>query len=137
MKNPSQYFDNVELFIKTHPDHAPVDMLMAAARSNGCPEELIDAVINGVIFQELNLAVSPKEITITVSADGQDMPQPQTFSPTYKELINKVTTRFNGLGYDRAKGIIDALISKHAFTVDSDGKIYRTMALLPCQMLFL
>lgn len=49
MKHPSQYFDNVEPFIKAHPDHAPLDMLMATVRSNGCPEELIDAVVNGAI----------------------------------------------------------------------------------------
>lgn len=131
MKHPSQYFDNVVMFIKAHPDHAPLAMLMAAVRSNGCPEELIDAVVNGAIAQELNLAISPKEQTVTVSKDGLVYDTWEEYNPTYEELINDVVNRFNDIPVERAKAIVDALLSKRAITVYPDGKIYRTMALIP------
>ena len=131
MKHPSQYFDNVVMFIKAHPNHAPLAMLMAAVRSNGCPEELIDAVVNGAIAQELNLAISPKEQTVTVSKDGLVYDTREEYNPTYEELINDVVNRFNDIPVERAKAIVDALLSKRAITVYPDGKIYRTMALIP------
>ena len=131
MKHPSQYFHNVVMFIKAHPNHAPLAMLMAAVRSNGCPEELIDAVVNGAIAQELNLAISPKEQTVTVSKDGLVYDTREEYNPTYEELINDVVNRFNDIPVERAKAIVDALLSKRAITVYPDGKIYRTMALIP------
>lgn len=131
MKHPSQYFDNVEMFIKAHPDHAPLAMLMAAVRSNGCPEELIDAVVNGAIAQELNLAITPKEQAVTVSKDGLVYDTWEEYNPTYEELINDVVNRFPNIPVERAKGIVDTLLSKQAITVYPDGKIYRTMALIP------
>ena len=137
MKNPSQYFDNVEMFIRSHPDHAPLAMLMAAVRSNGCPEELIDAVINGAIAQEINLAITPKEQTVTVSKDGYVYETWKEYNPTYEELINDVVNRFNDFPVERAKTIVDVLISKHALIVNPDGKIYRTMTLVPRQPLML
>lgn len=94
MKHPSQYFDNVEPFIKAHPDHAPLDMLMATVRSNGCPEELIDAVVNGAIAQELNLTITPKEQIVTVSKEGHVLDTWKEYNPTYEELIADVVNRF-------------------------------------------
>lgn len=130
-KHPSQYFDNVEMFIKAHPDHAPLAMLMAAVRSNGCPEEQIDSVVNGAIAQELNLTITPKEQTVTVSKDGNVFDTWKEYNPTYEELINDAVNRFNDLPVERAKAIVNALLNKQAITVYPDGKIYRTMVLLP------
>jgi hypothetical protein len=53
------------------------------------------------------------------------------YNPTYEELLDKVVARSYGLGYDRAKGIVDFLIKKKALTVFEDGKLYRTMVLIP------
>ena len=131
MKNLSLYFDNIEQFIALHPDHAPLAMLMAAVCSNGCPDEYIDSVVNGVIAQVINLAVTPPETTMTISKDGQNYPQMEPYNPTYEELIADVVARFDDLGYDRAKGIVDALIRKQALSVYQDGKVYRTMVLVP------
>lgn len=130
-KNPSLYFDNVEQYIALHSDHAPLAAMMASVRSNGCPDELIDAVINGAIAQLINLAVTPPEMNVSVSKDGLDYPPTEPYNPSYDELIDYVETRFTDLGYERAKGIIDALIRKQALTVYSDGKLYRTRALVP------
>lgn len=131
MKNLSLYFDNVERFIALHPDHAPLAMLMAAVRSNGCPDDDIDSVVNGAIAQVINLAVTPPEITVAISKDGRDYPKMEPYNPFYEDLIADVVTRFDDLGYDRAKGIVDALVRKQALSVYQDGKVYRTMVLVP------
>ena len=136
-RNYSLYFDNVEQYIALHPDHAPLAMLMAAVRSNGCPEEDIDSVVNGAIAQVINLSVTPPELSVTISKDGQDYPQMAPYNPTYEELIADVVVRFDDLGYDRAKGIVDALIRKQALSVYPDEKVYRTMVLVPRQILSL
>jgi hypothetical protein len=136
-KNPSQYFDNIEMFIKAHPDHAPLAMLMTAVRSNGCPENLIDAVVNGMIAQELNLTITPQEQNVSVYKDGRFFDTWTEYNPTYEGLINDVVNRFTDLPVERAKGIVDTLLSKQAIKVYPDGKIYRTMVLLPRQLLTL
>ena len=128
---PSLYFDNAEQFIKLHPDHAPLAILMSAVRNNGCPDELIDSVINGAIAQEVNRMVTPQEMTLTVSKDDKNYPSIEPFNPSYEELIDYVTTRFTDLGNERAKGIVDVLIHKGALTVFNDGMVYRTMLLVP------
>lgn len=137
MKHPSQYFDNIEMFIKAHSDHAPLAMLRDAVRSNGCPEDQIDAVVNGAIAQELNLIITPKEQTVTVSREGHVFDTRKEYNPTYEELIADVVNRFNDLPDERAKAIVDALLSKQAITLYHDGKIYRTMVLVPRQLLTL
>lgn len=129
--NYSLYFDNVERFISLHPDHAPLAMLMAAVRSNGCPEDQIDIIVNGAIAQVINLTVTPPEISVTVSKNGQDYPKMEPYNPSYEELINDVVSRFDDLGNERAKGIVDALIHKGAITVHANGLIYRTKVLIP------
>lgn len=129
--NYSLYFDNVERFISLHPDHAPLAMLMAAVRNNGCPEEQIDSVVNSAIAQVINLAVAPPEITVTTSKDDQEYPKMETYNPSYEELINDTISRFDDLGYERARGIVNALIQKGALTVYDDGLIYRTKVLIP------
>lgn len=131
MKNPSLYFENVEQYIVLHPDHAPLAMLMAAVRSNGCPENMMDAVINSAIARVINLAVTPPEDTMTFSKDGVVYDTFKEYNPTYVELINNVVKRFDGIGYDRAKGIIDALCRNNALTGYPNGKLYRTKVLLP------
>ena len=119
------------MFIKAHPDHAPLAMLMAVVRSNGCPEEQIDAVVNGAIAQELNLSITPKEQTVTVSKEGRLYDTWKEYNPTYEKLIKDVVERFNDLPVERAKAIVDALMRKGVLTVYPDGRIYRTMALVP------
>lgn len=131
MKNPSLYFENVEQYIALHPDHAPLAMLMAAVRSNGCPEDMMDAVINSAIARVINLTVTPPEKTVTISKDAVEYDTFKEYNPTIEELVNDIVERFDDLGFDRAKGIVDILIHKQALTVFPDGKLYRTKVLLP------
>ncbi len=131
MKNSSLYFDNVEQYIALHPDHVPMTVLMAAVHSNGCPDYLMDAVINSAIAHDINLAVTPPENNMIITKDGVEYGTFKEYNPTYDELINNLLVRFDDLGFDRAKGIVDFLIDKHALTVHVDGKLYRTKVLLP------
>lgn len=131
MKNPSLYFENVEQYIALHPDHSPLAMLMAAVRSNGCPEDMIDAVINSAIARVINLAVTPPENIMPISKDGVGYDTFKEYNPTIEELINAIVARFDDLGDERAKSIVDFLIHKQALTVYPDGKLYRTKVLLP------
>lgn len=131
MKNPSFYFENVEQYIALHPDYAPLAMLMAAVRSNGCPEEMMDAVINSAIARVINLAVTPPKNTVTISKAGAEYDTYKKYNPEIEELINDIVARFENLGFDRAKGIVDFLIYKQALTVYPDDKLYRTKVLLP------
>lgn len=131
MKNPSLYFENVEQYIVLHPDHAPLAMLMAAVRSNGCPEDMMDAVINSAIARVINLAVTPAENTVTIAKDGVEYDTFKEFNPTIEELINDIVERFDDLGFDRVNDIVDFLIHNQALTAYPDGKLYRTKVLLP------
>ena len=90
MKNPSLYFENVEQYIALHPDHSPLAMLMAAVRSNGCPEDMIDAVINSAIARVINLAVTPPKNIMTISKDGVGYDTFKEYNPTIEELINDI-----------------------------------------------
>lgn len=126
-KNPSLYFDNVEMFIKMHPDNAPLAMLRSAVKSNGCPDELVEQIINSAIAHEINLKVTPERNTMTISKDGVEYDTFKAFNPTYDELIANIDARFVDLGYERAKAIVDFLLSKQALTVYADGKLYRTI----------
>lgn len=130
-KNPSLYFDNVEMFIKLHPDQASLAMLCSAVKSNGCPDELVDQVINSAIAHEINLKVTPEENLITLSKNNVEYDTFKPYNPTYEGLIADVSARFVDLGYERTKAIVDFLITKGALTVYLDGKIYRTKVLLP------
>lgn len=130
-KNPSLYFDNVEMFIKLHPDQAPLAMLCSAVKSNGCPDELVDQIINSAIAREVNLKVTPEENTMSVSIGGVEYGTFESYNPTYEELVTYIAERFVDLGVERAKAIVDFLISKQALTVYPDGKLYRTKVLLP------
>ena len=131
MKNLSLYFENVEQFIALHPDHAPLAMLMAAVRSNGCPENMMDAVINSAIARVINLVVTSPENAMTISKVGVKTDTFKEYNPTNEELINDILARFDDLGFDRAKGIVDFLLQKQALTVYPNGKLYRTKVLLP------
>lgn len=130
-KNPSLYFDNVETFIKLHPDQAPLAMLCSAVKSNGCPDELVDQIINSAIAHEINLKVTPEEKTMSVSKDGVEYDTFKPYNPTYEGLIADVSARFVDLEFERTKAIVDFLITKGALTVYPDGKMYRTKVLLP------
>ena len=122
-KHPSQYFDNIEMFLGTHPDYAPLAVLRNAVRSSGCPDDLIEDVINSAIAQEYNRAIAPKEKTVIVTT--------QDYNPTYEELISDMKARFTDFDDVRIKGIVDALIKNGAITVYEDGRLYRTKALIP------
>ena len=130
-KNPSLYFDNVEMFIKLHPDQAPLAILCSVVKSNGCPDDLVEQVINSAIAHEVNLKVTPEENTMSVSKDGVEHDTFVPYNPSYEELITYIADRFVDFGVERAKAIVDFLVSKQALTVYPDGKLYRTMALLP------
>ena len=130
-KNPSLYFDNVEMFIKMHPDQAPLAMLRSAVKSNGCPEELVYQIINSAIAHDVNLKVTPEENLMSLSKEGVVYDTFNAYNPTYDELIVDVSARFVDLGEERTKTIVDFLIAKGALTVYPDGKLYRTKVLLP------
>lgn len=130
-KHPSQYFDNVELFLSMHPDNAPLAMLRSAVKSNGCPEELVDDVVNSAIAQEVNRMITPMEHNVTVTLNGREMPPLDDYNPTFCELLDSMKSRFVDLEIDRIKSIINALINKQAISVLEDGKLYRTKVLLP------
>ncbi len=130
-KNHSLYFDNVEMFIKMHPDQAPLAMLRSAVKSNGCPEELVYQIINSAIAHDVNLKVTPEENLMSLSKEGVVYDTFNAYNPTYDELIADVSARFVDLGEERTKAIVDFLITKGALTVYPDGKLYRTKVLLP------
>ncbi|MBQ8115938.1 MAG: hypothetical protein IJ145_07440 [Prevotella sp.] len=130
-KNHSLYFDNVEMFIKMHPDKAPLAMLRSAVKSNGCPEELVYQIINSAIAHDVNLKVTPEENLMSLSKEGVVYDTFNAYNPTYDELIADVSARFVDLGEERTKAIVDFLITKGALTVYPDGKLYRTKVLLP------
>ena len=131
LKNPSHYFENTEMFIQMHPDKAPLAVLNNAIKRNGCPDEKIVEIANGAIAQELNRVVTPYENTVTVYQNGCEVPGNEPYNPTYEELICYTVFRFEGLESIQAKGIVDYLIHKNALTVYPDGKLYRTMVLVP------
>ena len=130
-KNPSLYFDNIEMFIKMHPDQAPLAILRSAVKSNGCPDELVDQIINSAIAHDVNLKVTPEERLMTLSKDGVEYDTFKAYNPTCEELLADVSARFVDLGKERAKAIVDFLIKMGALTVYPDGKLYRTKVLLP------
>lgn len=130
-KNPSLYFDNVEMYIQMHPDHAPLAVLRSAVKSNGSPDALVDQIINSAIAHDVNLKVSPEINTMTVSKDEVAYDTFKAYNPTYDELIADIDVRFVDLEYKRAKKIVDFLLSKQALTVYADGRLYRTKVLLP------
>ena len=84
-RNPSLYFDNVEMFIKLHPDQASLAMLCSAVKSNGCPDELVDQVINSAIAHEINLKVTPEENLITLSKNNVEYDTFKPLTPPMKD----------------------------------------------------
>ena len=130
-KNPSLYFENDEMFIKLHPDQAPLVALRNAVKSNGCPEELIEQVINSAIAHEVNLKVTPDNNTMSLTKDGVEYGSFEAYNPSYEELVTYISDCFDGLEDVRAKSIVDVLLSKQALSAYSDGKLYRTKVLLP------
>ena len=121
------------MFLKLHPDHAPLAVLNNSAKSAGCPDGLIDVVVNGAIAQEINLRITPKDITIEVLENALAVPVKE-YNPSYDELINDMVAHIDGLEFKRAKAIVDALISKQAITIYDDSKLYRTKVLIPRQL---
>lgn len=130
-KHPSQYFDNVEMFLAAHPDHAPLAVLRNAVMSSGCPENLIDDVINSAIALEYNRVITPKEKTITVIENGEVIPATQDYNPTCEELISDMIARFTDFEEARIKGIVDALIRNEAISIYEDERLYRIRVLTP------
>lgn len=130
-KNPSLYFENTERFMQEHPDKAPLAELENMIKNNGCPDQDVDEIVNGAIVQDLNRKVTPREPSVSVYHNGLRVPSIEPYNPSYEELISDTVSRFEGLDANRAKQIVDFLISKRALTVYPDGKLYRTTALLP------
>lgn len=129
--DPSHYFDDIELFIQSHPDSAPLAVLRKAVRDAGCPEDQIDSVVNGAIVDVIGGLILPKEPKVSViNPDGEEcIWDEKTY--TYDELLNYLENRFPDLGLDRAKAIVDYMIRRGAVEVDSvSRKMYRTMSLM-------
>ncbi len=131
--HPSHFFENIEKYLKTHQGQVAVDDLKSEVIRNGCPAEMVESVINGAIADEVNIKVTSKNSTMTIQKDGEVFAPTEAYNPTYEGLINDMVTRFNGLGQDRAKSIVDSLLRNQELSVYNDELIYRTKVRIPRQ----
>lgn len=135
--HPSHFFENIEKYLKTHQGQVAVDDLKSEVIRNGCPGDMVDSVINGAIADEVNIKVTSKNNTMTIQKDGEVFAPMEAYNPTYEGLINDMVSRFDGLGQDRAKSIVDSLLRNQELSVYSDELIYRTKVRIPWQPLSL
>lgn len=131
--HPSHFFDNIEKYLKANQGQVTVDDLRNEVIRNGCPAEMVDSVINGAIADEVNIKVTSKNNTMTIQKDGEFFAPMEAYNPTFEGLINDMITRFDGLGQDRAKSIVDSLLRNQELSVYSDELIYRTKVRIPRQ----
>lgn len=130
-KHPSQYFDGIEQVLRNNSGSISKDVMQRTVESLGCPKDMVDDIVNSAIAQEVNLMITPMEHNVTVTINGREMPSMEDYNPSYSELFERMVFRFPDLGEERIKGIINALISKQAISIEDDGNLYRTMVLLP------
>lgn len=132
--NSSLYFDAVEQIMYMTPRNCSIAILNDIAKNHGCAENLVDQVINGVIIDFIMNLIAPKDKrTKVLDAEENEIPD-NRINPTYQELMNILTKeKFYDLSITRADKLIGYLIKKYALTIESDGTMFKTKALLPHQ----
>lgn len=130
--HPSHYFDKVEGFIRLNPHSCSIAMLNRLVKEAGCPDDLVEQVVNGAIVDYIMRIVSGADDTVTCTEmNGRTVPV-RVYHPTTAELITYLTeTKFSDLSQERAGKIIDILLNKKALSLDSDGCLYCSMPLIP------
>lgn len=136
--HPSHYFDKVEGFINLNPQSCSIMMLNGFAKAAGCPDDLVEQVVNGAIVDYVMRLVSGPDYTVTCTDINNRTVPVRVYHPTTAELIAYLTeTKFSDLSQERAGKIIDFLLSKKALSLDSDGNLYCSMRLIPRQLVVL
>lgn len=54
---------------------------------------------------------------------------PESYNPTYEELVRSIVNRFSGLDEARARAIVEFMVKKNAIKEYPDGTMCRTMVL--------
>lgn len=138
MKNvdPSQYFEPVEGFMSANPYQTSIAVINGLLRGNGCPDELINQVVNGAMADLLMKIIAPQKRSVqTFDQNGNVIPDNRV-NPTKEELVEfLIQERFSYLTRDRAEKLLDFLIQKSALTEGADGTLYLTKYMLPRQLI--
>lgn len=138
MINPIHFFDPVEGFIQAHPGTVQIAVLNALSRNAGCPDNLIDAVINSVIAGIVQANIAPKFKSVTVTDAAGNIIPDNRVNPTKSELVAAITQKFDGITFERATQLIDYLLYKNVLTSDSGyDKLYMLTPLVACQLVVL
>jgi hypothetical protein len=105
---------------------ADIATLNAMAKNNGCPTNMVDDVINGVIRDAIMNKITSKENNVTVTdANGNETMEEQ-YNLTRQTLERDIIDSFQGIDPARAQGIIDKMIEKENLIEDrASGKLYR------------
>lgn len=133
--NSSLYFDAVERFMYTTSHNCSIAVLNNIAENNGCAENLVDQVINGVVVDfVMNLIASSNKSNKFTDAKENEVSD-YRINPTYKKLMDILTKeKFSDLSIGRAEKIIGYLVQKTVLTIDDNGTLYKSKSLLPHQL---
>lgn len=136
--HPSHYFDSVEGYLFQCPTNCSIGTLNRLAQRAECPADLVEQVVNGAIVDYIMRIVSgPDNTVICTDINNRTVPV-RIYHPTPAELIAHLTeTKFSDLSQERAEKIIDILLNKHALSLHSNGSLYRSMPLIPRQLVAL
>ena len=118
MIHPSHFFEPIEGFIHSHTGVIQVAVLNRLATSHGCPEDLVDQVVNGAIADLIQACIAPMNKSVAITDwQGNTMPD-NRISPTREELVNTISKQFEGYSLDRANKLLNYLFEKGALTED-------------------
>lgn len=134
----SRYFETVEGYLFQCPNNCSIGTLNNLVQRAGCPNDLVDQVVNGAIVDYIMCLVSGPDNTVTCTdMNGRTVPTSANHS-TRAELIEHLTeTKFSDLSTERARKIVDDLLKNHALSEDSDGSLYRSKQLIVRQLVAL
>ena len=108
MTNPSHYFSKVEGFLSVNKPPYDLAILNGLVIAAGCPENVVDSIVNGVIA-EVIFSNIPKRV--------QTLSTPAPKAQTVDELTSAVTKTFN-VSIERAQSILQKMIKDVAIEVD-------------------
>lgn len=125
MANLSLIIDKIKQFAYINKG-ADIATLNAIAKNNGCPTNLIDDVINGVIRDTIMKMITPKVNNVTVTdANGNDIKEEQ-YNPTRQTLERDIIDSYQGIDPARAQNIVDKMVDNGNLIEDpASGKLYR------------
>lgn len=136
--HPSHYFDSVEGYLFQCPSNCSIGTLNNLAQTAGCPEDLVNQVVNGAIVDYIMRIVSGPDDAVTCTDMNGRTVSTATCHPTRAELIEHLTkTKFSDLSQERVGKIVDFLLNKNALSLDSEGNLYCSMRLIPRQLVVL